>query len=457
MSLNIIFRRKNGFNVMFSIRHMLLKRSTILNTLCGLGLLFTQSASAKVTDLVEAYQLAQQHNPVIQEAYHLMEASKQNMPRYRALVLPEIDARANITTYDTSDDTKGRYNTHIFELNLSHAIFRATDWSRWQQARYLYFQTKSEYQETIQQFLFDLVEQYFLVLSAKEDLIFTVSEKKAFEDILVQTKRRVNAGLVPITEMHETQARVDESAALEVLARNIVEIETEKLQELVGSMITDVAMLKKEVKVPGPVPTDINHWVSLAMENNPNLKAAEYNSIVDRHRLEQEKREHWPTVFVNAKANRQKKEPIRDINFSESLAGVTINLPVFRGGALIAQTRQAAQNYLAAKENVEERKRVVKSIARQSFFNSLTEQQRIKLLLRTVNSKNRELNSIRKSHELGVRTIVDVINAQTEKLEAYRDYRKAHYRGVTELTRLKQTAGTLTEADIQSINGLLNT
>jgi outer membrane protein len=56
---------------------------------------------------------------------------------------------------------------------------------------------------------------------------------------------------------------------------------------------------------------------------------------------------------------------------------------------------------------------------------------------------------------VGVRTSVDVLNAQQQVFQARRDLQQARYTYLVSTLRLKAAAGTLTEADIEAVNRTL--
>ena len=54
--------------------------------------------------------------------------------------------------------------------------------------------------------------------------------------------------------------------------------------------------------------------------------------------------------------------------------------------------------------------------------------------------------------EVGTRTTVDVLNARRDLFAAKRDYAQARYNYVNSILQLKQAAGTLSRADLETIN-----
>jgi outer membrane protein len=72
-------------------------------------------------------------------------------------------------------------------------------------------------------------------------------------------------------------------------------------------------------------------------------------------------------------------------------------------------------------------------------------------------SSQTQLDSTKLGYEVGVRTSVDVLNAQQQFFSANRDLLQARYNYLVNIIRLKTTAGIVNEADLQDINQQLAT
>ena len=57
--------------------------------------------------------------------------------------------------------------------------------------------------------------------------------------------------------------------------------------------------------------------------------------------------------------------------------------------------------------------------------------------------------------EVGVRTNVDVLNAQQQVFSARRDLARARYDVITNTLRLKSAVGALTDVDLEQVNRVL--
>jgi outer membrane protein len=71
-------------------------------------------------------------------------------------------------------------------------------------------------------------------------------------------------------------------------------------------------------------------------------------------------------------------------------------------------------------------------------------------------SSQSSLDSTRLGQEVGVRTQVDVLNAQQQLSQTRRDLAQAKYGYILSLLRLKAAAGALTEQDVSLVNGWLD-
>jgi outer membrane protein len=79
----------------------------------------------------------------------------------------------------------------------------------------------------------------------------------------------------------------------------------------------------------------------------------------------------------------------------------------------------------------------------------------IKALEQAVGSTKLQLESTKLGQEVGVRTAVDVLNAEQQLSSAQRDLASAVYGTIVNQLRLKAAVGKLAEADLADVNILL--
>jgi outer membrane protein len=131
-----------------------------------------------------------------------------------------------------------------------------------------------------------------------------------------------------------------------------------------------------------------------------------------------------------------------------------MTVPIFAGGGVIFRTTQARAQYEETMKNLEGLQREVDSNTRQSFRGILTAIGRVKALAQAVASNRTSLEARQAAYEVGTRTIVEVLDAETALLDAERQYAKARYQYILEGLRLKQAAGTLNVEDVLRVNAM---
>ncbi|MEQ1560072.1 MAG: TolC family protein [Methyloglobulus sp.] len=80
----------------------------------------------------------------------------------------------------------------------------------------------------------------------------------------------------------------------------------------------------------------------------------------------------------------------------------------------------------------------------------------VKAYEQALTSSQSQLESTNTGYEVGVRTSVDVLNAQQQLFAAKRDLLQARYSYLVNIIRLKTASGVVTEADLADINQVLS-
>ena len=132
-----------------------------------------------------------------------------------------------------------------------------------------------------------------------------------------------------------------------------------------------------------------------------------------------------------------------------------INLPIYQGGRVVSQTREAKHSHQAAIERLEQARRAAYRQTRQAFLGVLTQISTVKAFKQAVVSSATALDSTRAGFEVGTRTAVDVVDAERVLFQAKRDYARARYDYILETLRLKEATGRLSPDDLATANSWL--
>lgn len=416
-------------------------------------LTFFIAFSSNAEDLVEIYKLAKINDPTLQSAYHQHKASLEALPQAVAGLLPTLSASANHKSFDSTDPVFARYNTWGYQLTLSQPLLNFGSWSDLAQAKDRVKAAVATLADAEQSLLIRVATQYFAILGSQDDLDFIRSERKAFNRHLEQTQQRFDVGIIAITDVHEAQARRDNAYAQEIAAENFLANEKEKLREIVGKSIQQLPPLKtNNLILPPPNPANIDKWVNMANEQNWSLQSGRYTLNVTRELVNKERTNNYPIVSLDANILRSKASPPSPLKSTSKDAGINISVPLFSGGSIFSKTKAANESYEQALHNLEQVRRTTETTTRNSYRNVITNINKVKALEQTLVSSRSALKATKSAFEVGTRTIVDVLNAQSDVLDAERRLYKSHYEYILESLRLKYAAGIVSVEDLVELN-----
>ena len=131
-------------------------------------------------------------------------------------------------------------------------------------------------------------------------------------------------------------------------------------------------------------------------------------------------------------------------------------VPVYQGGTVSSKVREAVANQQKAREEIEAARRKVELDTKQAYSeitSSIAQAQANQQILRSAQS---QLTSTNKSFKLGIRTNVDVLNAQQQVFNAKRELLQTHYTYLLGLLKLRYSSGLLFEQELDAVNQLID-
>lgn len=369
--------------------------------------------------------------------------------------MPVVTGTATTNYNNTNNPNYGRYNTFSYGAAVTQSIVNIPAWYQYRQTDYSIKSANASYEDAKQDLILRVVEQYFNILKAIDDLNFAVSERKAFAQHLAETQQKFKAGVIAITDVNEAQAKYDSAAAQEITAINEVSNQKEIMGEITGTPAKNISLLKGNIHLQRPQPDDAEYWVKAATEQNYDIQSKRFEIEAARKNKAIQRSGHLPTLSANASTSKAKTVPPGQLVANTNAITVTLTVPLFNGGKINSQTRQAAHQYEIAVQQMLDTERKVVSNVRQAYRGILTQISQIKALQQSVISSKSALDATQAAFEVGTRTIVDVLNAQSDLLRARSNLSKARYDYILASFRLKRFAGVLQVQDINIVNSWL--
>jgi outer membrane protein len=434
-----------------------------------LAILLAASAPAQAAGLLDMYRAAQANDPVFAAARAMRQAGQEKLPQGRALLLPNINLSANSTLNDQtvqyqsatppSPSGNNRYNSHGYSVNLTQPLYRQQNWLAYTEAGLQVAQTDAQFRVAEQELILRVAQAYFDVLVAEDGVRLAEAQKIAIAEQLEQAKRNFDVGSATITDTHEAQARYDLTVAQEIAARNELEIKQRGLQQLINAVPPALAHLGDGFNPEAPQPADMEKWVDDALLGSPQIVIAQTAAELAEKEVARNRGGHYPTLdlvasYANNDANGSNFGVGSD-STSKSV-GVQLNLPLFQGGATQSRWREAEANRERARQELENARRTVATQTRQAYLGVVSGIARVKALQQAVVSSESVLEASKLGQEVGVRTNLDVLNAQQQLYATRRDLYQAQYNYLLGQLRLKAAVGTLGEEELGKVSFALH-
>ncbi|WP_077341496.1 outer membrane channel protein TolC [Pseudocolwellia agarivorans] len=437
-------------------------QKNIISLIIGLTVMVT-SHSSSAENLLDVYQQAQANDPVVLKAHAQFMASKESIIQARSVLLPQLYAfgKFELTEQEVNDIKSEDNETKTIGASLSMELYHHASWLKLGTAKKRAHQSDIAFQVAQQELIVRVTKAYFDVLSAKDDLEFAKAEKKAIARQLDQTKQRFKVGLTAITDVHEAQAQFDNTVTAEIRAENNVFNAEEALREITNIYPRNLDVLNtKRFSASRPTPESANDWQQTAEAKNLSLISQKISVDISKDSINTARAGHYPTIDLNGRYSKSDIDdqlmPSPTVDFNSQSIGIEINVPLYTGGAITSSVRQAQSNYVAASQDLAKTHRNVVRSTRNAYNTVIAAVSAIKSLEQSVISAESALRATEAGMDVGIRTIVDVLDSTRNLYNAKRNLSSTRYNYIQAILSLKQAAGTITEQDLVDINnGLL--
>jgi outer membrane protein len=414
---------------------------------------------AHAENLTDIYRDALGYDAQYASARAVYQATQEKLPQARAGLLPNLSANANLrqNSLDTSAFPSSTFTSSGWGVTGVQPIFRWQNWVVVDEAQAQVKAAETQLKGAGQDLLLRAAQAYFDVLQAEDNIEFIRAQKAAISEQLAAAKRSFEVGTATITDTNEAQARFDLATSQEIAALNDLEIRNRALFKLTGKSYSKLSHLNPKANLEQPEPASMDVWVSRAQDGNVNVVAQRYLKLIADQEIERNRAGHYPTLDLAASYTDNHNQSLgsTQIDSKTGALGLELNIPIYQGGLISSQVREAIANQEKARQDLENALRDATLQTSQAFLNAKNGAAQVKALEQALVSSQVSLDSTQLGLEVGVRTNVDVLNAQQQVYSARKDLAAARYSFLLSVLNLKAAAGLLSAADLDEIDKVL--
>ena len=258
------------------------------------------------------------------------------------------------------------------------------------------------------------------------------------------SRDRFAVGEITRTDVAQSETRLAVAIADRVAAEGALAAGRAVFEEVVG--IAPGAV--RSAVPPEGLPARLEDAVTLADVANPDVLAAGFAEDAARRRVREVVGELWPTVSLEAKLSHSEEALQSDSESDQARIFAQVTVPLYQQGAVSSRIRQAKQISSQRRLEIETTRRRVEQEAIGAWQGSRTARAQISSFESGVRAAEIALEGVRQENVVGARTVLDLLDAEQELLDAEVNLLRARRDEVVAGFRLLSAIGRLSAREL---------
>lgn len=419
--------------------------------------LVTPNAFATET-LRQALTSAYRYNPALLAQRKSLEATDEGVSQARSGFRPRViggvdvghrDVRTELTSRAGGGRGAGDGSTKPrgYTIQLSQNIFQGfQSVNAVKQAEANVLAARAVLRSAEQTTLLDAVTAYVDVIRDRAIVRLRENNVRVLSREKRATEERFRAGDVSRTDVAQAEARRAGSVSALDLAKANLRTSEAFYQQVIGHK---PGALRSPALPTRNVPSSINAGISQAMQESPAVVNAAFLEQAAAHNVDQISGALLPTVDLEADyINRfDTSETTRKSQTATFVA--RLNMPLYQGGEVYSRIRQARRTREQRAQDIENQRRIARQNAIRAWSTRRAAVAQLKSDRVQVRANRTALSGVRAEENVGQRSILDVLDAEQELLDAQVSLVGTERDLVVATYALIAAVGRLTAEDIQ--------
>ena len=257
---------------------------------------------------------------------------------------------------------------------------------------------------------FSVIQAYLDVVRDQATLELSINNEQVLRRQLEATNDQFRVGAVTRTDVAQAEARLAGATASRQVAEGNLQVSRANYQRAVGHLPERL----EQPKARPVLPATRDEALQLASVKNANVVASIFTEDAARDAVDATRAQLLPSVAVVGDINRAQDTVTANRETTTYSLVARITVPLYEGGAIYAQTRQATQVVGARRGQTDDARRAAVQGATQAWEQIMAGRAQIVSLQSTIKAAQIALDGVRQEATVGSRTVLDVLNAEQE-------------------------------------------
>ncbi|MBZ0329370.1 TolC family outer membrane protein [Halomonas sp. ANAO-440] len=427
------------------------------------------AGGSSLPSLPNLFQRALEHDAQLSRQRFELEATEQEVPIARSHLLPDVSASASYLWQDSTNiqtspedfdldqpaQRPGEIDETFWQVQLRQPLFSLERWRGMERARAQVGVAELDLALAERELALQVSEAYVNAYLSSRKLGLLEAQQEALELQAHQAQRAFDLGVGDRINLLEASSRMDQAIADAVLAENELDDALNELERLTG-VSPDFGSTQLGDLSAADVQQDWGDeadWMERIGNNLSVLRA-----LAERQATDSDTRVrrggYYPELDLSLSySDRDSHDELR--TSEDYRASLELSVPIYRGGRTRASVRQGELRTMASQEALDNERNLARQEVRHRLRSLNGSVRRLDALNRAIESSELFLQAAERGEQLGLRDLVDVLDARASLYDQRIQFVDTLGRYVLDRLVLHSAVGALGSEDLEQVMALL--
>ena len=416
--------------------------------LAGTALVAPVFSPAAAETLDEALARAYLTNPTLLAARAALRATDESVAQALSRWRPTVEAGADISRTQSYSNTRSpatRYTTpRGADISIVQPLYDPVADAATQRAELDVKAARARLVTTEQEVLLNAMASYIDVVRDQAVLDLNINNEQRLRRQLDAANDRFRVGEITRTDVAQAEARLSRAIADRIQAEGNLAASRAVYRNNVGEAPVNLVVPRS----PANLPAMQDEAVSVAAARFPDVIAADYTEQSARENVRAIEGELWPELNLRGSLSADRGTTNGNTEANSASITAEISVPLYTGGAVASRIRAAKQTAVQRKIQVDQARRDAAETATRAWESLETARASLRALDSEIQASQIALEGVEKEALVGSRTVLDVLDAEQELLNAKVNLVGAQRDEIAAAYELKAAVGSLTAREL---------
>jgi len=419
-------------------------RATVVAASLAVSIAVAAVTAARAETLEEALTKAYENNPTLLAARARLRATDEGVSQalsgWRPTVSLSYDVGKDYTSTNGSSRTSRNSTPRGGGLSLDQNVYEGGKTvATTARAEQEVLAERARLASTEQDIMLRAATAYTNVLRDQAVLRLTQSNERVLQRQLEATRDRFQVGEVTRTDVAQAESRLSRSTSERIAAEGELAKSRADYRDVVGDFPGTLQPARPAVDIPASQ----DGASEQARSGNPAVISARFNERAAAAGIRVARADLLPTVDIEGDLSRD-HDVSSTVERSDGASIVaTLSVPLYQAGAVSSRIREARQIHSQRLRELDAAVRSAVATATQAWESYQTARAQISAFDAEVRAASIALEGVRQEAQVGSRTVLDVLDAEQELLNARVSLVRARRDEVVTSFDVRRSIGTL--------------